>query len=220
MARRILFFFGPPGSGKGTQAEIISKQLGLPTISTGDLLRRQSQLDSQAQATMNQGQLISDEIINNLLNQRLAQADAQSGFILDGYPRAKTQFDYFYQTIVQPEDRLCALEIKVNAAEVQKRLSGRRFCPQCGAGYHLIYKPSEQLGICDNCQLALEQRADDQPAVIQERLILYQTAMSPLIELWQKQNELVVINGEQDIAAVHQDIVAILQDRGLLELKP
>ncbi len=96
MSRRILFFFGPPASGKGTQAERLAEQLGLPAISTGDLLRRNNQLAGEYKAAMNEGQLVADEVINELLVARLGQADAEKGFILDGYPRTKTQFEYFY----------------------------------------------------------------------------------------------------------------------------
>ena len=136
MARLVLFFFGPPGSGKGTQSANLSQQLGLPAISTGNLLRQHYQSIGEHNAAMNEGQLVSDDLINKLLVERLNQPDAQSGFILDGYPRNKTQFDYFYNNIINPDDKICAIEISVSDQEVQHRIAGRRFCPKCGAGYH------------------------------------------------------------------------------------
>lgn len=220
MARRVLFFFGSPGAGKGTQVEILGQQLGLPIISTGDLLRRQKQLDGQYKVAMSEGQLVGDDMINDLLNQRLAQPDAKNGFILDGYPRNKTQFEHFYNNIIGQDDQTCAIEIGVSEAEVYNRLSGRRFCPKCGAGYHLTYKPSQQTGICDNCQTVLEQRPDDRLEVIKERLALYQRTMGPLVALWWQLGELVIIKGEKDINSVHNDILLALQERGFLKLKP
>lgn len=220
MARRILFFFGPPASGKGTQAEILAKLLDLPAISTGDLLRRNNQLAGQYRAAMSEGQLVSDEVINNLLKQRLAADDVNRGFILDGYPRTKTQFEHFYNEIIGQEDQACAIEISVGEQEVYNRLAGRRFCPNCGAGYHLTYKPSQQPDICDQCQTKLEQRPDDQPAVIKERLALYQRTMGPLVALWWQMGELIIIKGEKDIDLVHNDILAALQDRHVLKMKP
>ncbi|NCU44241.1 nucleoside monophosphate kinase [Candidatus Falkowbacteria bacterium] len=220
MARLILFFFGSPGSGKGTQATSLSQQLGLPAISTGDLLRQHNQLSGEYSAAMNEGQLVDDELINDLLAQRLAQPDVQRGFILDGYPRNKAQFEHFYNEIIGREDQSCAIEISVSEPEVYNRLSGRRFCPKCGAGYHLIYKPSQHHGICDNCQTALEQRSDDSPEVIKDRLALYQRTMGPLVALWWQLGELVIIKGEKDIEAVHDDILLALQERGFLKMKP
>lgn len=220
MSRRILFFFGPPASGKGTQAEKLAEQLGLPAISTGDLLRRNNQLAGEYKAAMNEGQLVADEVINDLLVNRLNQADAQKGFILDGYPRTKTQFEYFYNNIIKPEDKACAIEISVSEPEVYNRLAGRRFCPQCGAGYHLIYKPSQQLGLCDKCQTPLEQRPDDTEEIIKERLGLYQRTMGPLVALWWQMGELVIIKGEKEIEQVNNDILESLEEDGFLKLKP
>ena len=220
MARRILFFFGPPGSGKGTQTEILSQQLGLPAISTGDLLRRHNQLAGQYKAAMSEGQLVDDQVVNDLLAERIAQPDAQRGFILDGYPRTKTQFENFYNQIIGQDDQACAIEISVSEDEVYNRLSGRRFCPKCGAGYHLTYKPSKQPGICDNCQTALEQRPDDCPEVIKDRLALYQRTMGPLVALWWQLGELIIIKGEKDIETIHNDILLSLQERGFLKMKP
>ena len=220
MARLILFFFGPPGSGKGTQSVNLSQQLGLPAISTGNLLRQHNQLTGEHNAAMNEGQLVGDDLINSLLVERLSQPDVQRGFILDGYPRNKTQFEYFYNDIIGDEDQSCAIEISVSDKEIYHRLSGRRFCPKCGAGYHLTYQPSRQPDRCDDCQTALEQRPDDNPEVIKERLALYQRTMGPLVALWWQLGELAIIKGEKDIASVHNDILLALQERGFLKLKP
>lgn len=210
MSRHILFFIGPPASGKGTQAELAAKYYSWPAISSGDLLRRLADLPKKYQAAIQSGHLVDDQIINDLLKRRLAQPDTKSGFILDGYPRNSSQFDYAYHHIITAEDKVRALEIKVSDEEVYRRLGGRRFCPHCGAGYHLIYKPSKREGICDYCSTKLEKRPDDKPQVITERLKLYHETMEPLKVLWQKRGELITINGEQDIAAVHQDVVASL----------
>jgi len=214
MVRHILFFIGPPASGKGTQAELVSKYYGWPAISSGDLLRRSADLPQKYQEAIQAGHLVDDGVINDLLQRRLTQADTKPGFILDGYPRNSSQFAYAYNYIITPQDRVCALEIRVSDEEVYRRLEGRRFCPHCGAGYHIIYKPSKREGFCDICSSKLVRRPDDKPEVIAERLKIYHDTMEPLLALWQKRGELEVINGEQDIPAVHQDIIAVLTRRG------
>jgi len=180
----IIVFFGPPGSGKGTIASIVKKELGIPHISTGDLLREEiknkTDLGIKAKAYMDRGELVPDDIVLEVLKRRIEKPDCKKGFILDGYPRnveqAKTldrmfKIDYIFNFVLSEE-------------EIIRRLSNRRICPKCGAIYNLISMPPKTPGICDQCGTALIQREDDKPQSIRERLEVYRKQTEPVLEYY------------------------------------
>jgi len=191
---------GPPGSGKGTHSAWMQKELGIPQISTGDILRDAvaagSPLGAKARGFMESGGLVPDEVILGLMRERLAQPDAARGFILDGFPR----------TIPQAEglDRLLAgtglkldrvVDIQVGREELIRRLTSRRVCPNCKAVYNLDFKPPRRAGICDACGASLVQRPDDREETVVQRLEVYARQTSPLIEYFRARGLLSEIDG-------------------------
>ncbi len=221
MSRTILVFFGPPGSGKGTQSDMLSEALSLPVISTGELLRREqktgSVLGRQANRIMGQGKLVSETLIDHVLWARLAKGDARSGFLLDGYPRNEQQFKHLLR-LLHGDDRLYFIEIEVSDKEVLKRLSGRRVC-DCGASYHTHYNPPKKAGRCDLCGKHIYRRNDDEPAVIKRRLADYHGWVRPLLEKASGRGSLIFINGEQGIADIQKQLRAMLRSYGVGKTK-
>lgn len=209
----IFIFFGPPGSGKGTQSVVLGQKLGLPVISTGELLRRQeaakSPLGLKARRYTKRGQLVPDKLINQVISQRLAKRDTAKGFILDGYPRDAHQLDDLL-ALVQDKYTIWLIEVKVGDKEVINRISGRRVCKACGAGFHVLYKPPKQTGVCDVCGKKLSIREDDKPAVVRQRLADYKATAAPLLAYGKKHRTLISINGQQTIAKVRQDIFKVV----------
>jgi adenylate kinase len=219
MAKTFLIFFGPPGSGKGTQAEILNKKLGLVYISTGSLLRNEikskSKLGELVAPIVKSGGLVSDEIVNAIVDKRLKKKDAEKGAIFDGYPRNISQQNLLVNNFEKmklddKQDKLYGILIDVQDKEVKKRITKRRTCA-CGEVYHLIYKPSKKLGICDKCGSKLYTREDDKGQVIAKRLKIYHEAIGPLLDFWQKKSKLIKINGEKKPAEVQKEIVGKLQ---------
>jgi adenylate kinase len=206
----VFIFFGPPGSGKGTQSEMLGERLKLPVISTGALLRQEetnkTPLGLKAKRFVKKGELVPDKLIAEIIKKRLAKRDTARGFILDGYPRDKVQLDDLL-SMVQDKYAIWPVEIKVSDREVLNRLSGRRVCPNCGAGWHLVYKPTKQAGICDVCGHKLAIREDDRPAVVRQRLAGYKETVKDLLAYAKKNKSLISINGEQSIAKVKKDIL-------------
>ncbi|PIT93671.1 adenylate kinase [Candidatus Falkowbacteria bacterium CG10_big_fil_rev_8_21_14_0_10_43_11] len=219
MSRLIICLFGPQGSGKGTQAKILSQKLNLPHISTGELFRlameNKTALGKQVEETINGGQLVSDEITFGLLKERVANLDCSEGFVLDGYPRTIKQAELLNQCATVSK----VIFIEISDEEAVKRLSSRRHCPQCGAIYNLYTapKPAED-ELCDRCKIKLAQRADDAEESVRERLRRYHAETEPLIDYYQ--DKIVKINGEQTIERVADDIaksVGMLQLNQMLE---
>lgn len=205
MERMVICLFGPQGSGKGTQAKILSQKLKLPHISTGDLFRlaiiNKTELGKQVEAIVNGGGLVPDELTFNLLKERIANLDCAEGFILDGYPRTIKQAELFdaYVKISQ------AILIEISDEEATKRLTSRRQCPQCGVIYNLYTAPKPAADeLCDQCKIKLIQRVDDTEKAAQERLQRYHIETEPLINYYQA--KMIKINGEQTIEQVAADI--------------
>jgi len=205
-------FLGSPGAGKGTQAALLSEQLGIPHISTGDMLREElkkgTSLGLKVKAFMAKGELVPDQVILEVMRKRLEQKDCEAGFILDGFPRTLVQaedLDALLMEIDKKIDRV--VKIKVSKETIVKRLSARLVCPQCGADYNLETRPPKQAGICDLCGGILEQRIDDREDVILNRLRVYEEQTQPLESYYWKQGKLLEINGEKDKDLVLQEII-------------
>ncbi len=196
-----LILLGAPGAGKGTQAEAISAKLGIPQISTGNMLREAvkngTELGLRAKAAMDSGALVSDDIVIGILKDRIAEPDAKNGYILDGFPRTVAQAEALDQMGVQIDK---VLEIHVENDRIIARMSGRRVCEKCGASYHIEYKPTKQEGICDLCGGNAVQRADDAPETVLSRLEVYAEKTAPLKDYYSKTGKLVTVEGQNEVA--------------------
>jgi len=211
--KMILLFFGPPGSGKGTQAKMISEELSIPVVSTGEMMRQEVKsktlIGKEIEDMLATGKLASDDITEKLLDQRLSKKDAKNGYILDGFPRNSHQLKLAikrFKESVNNNDKLFAIYIKVSDKEVINRLGGRRVCI-CGETYHLKFNPPKNKNFCNKCGEKLFQRNDDKPKVIKERLKVYYKGVGPIIKYFKKSNQLIEINGEQKIPKVQKDIL-------------
>ena len=180
-----IILLGAPGAGKGTQAEIISQKLGIPTISTGNILRAAvkagTPIGLEAKRYMDAGKLVPDEVIIGIIQERLAQADCAGGFILDGVPRTIAQAEALDAHGIR-FDAVLSLEIADEV--IAARLTGRRTCHACGATYHVVTAPPKAEGVCDKCGGALEQRKDDMPETVQHRLEVYHAETEPLKDFY------------------------------------
>lgn len=196
-----LIFLGAPGAGKGTQAEYISEELNIPTISTGNMLRAAVKAGTdyglKAKEAMDSGALVSDDIVIGILKDRIIEDDCKDGFILDGFPRTVEQakaLDNMGVTI----DKV--VEINVADEKIQQRLSGRRVCESCGNSYHVDFKPTKVDGVCDACGGKTVIRKDDEPATVLSRLATYHEKTAPLKDYYQAQGKLVTVEGQEEIA--------------------
>ncbi|MDI3316675.1 MAG: adenylate kinase [Bacillota bacterium] len=194
-----LVFLGPPGAGKGTQAAVLAREMGIPQVSTGDMFRAavrdQTPLGREAQRYMEAGELVPDEVTIGIVEERLRARDCQNGFILDGFPRTVAQaeaLDRILSAMGRPLDR--AVEFRVDEEEVVRRLAGRRSCPQCGAVYNVHTQPPRQAGVCDRCGSQLVQREDDREETVRARLAVYRTQTAPLIGFYEQSGRLVRID--------------------------
>nr|WP_207732320.1 adenylate kinase [Heliobacterium chlorum] len=206
---------GPPGAGKGTQAELLVKHFAIPHISTGDMFRAAikngTELGQKAKAYMDAGQLVPDEVTIGIVRERLAQDDCQQGFLLDGFPRTVPQADALDETLKQLTMNLDAvIDIQVTHEKLIERLTGRRICRQCGATYHVVFNPPAAESKCDKCGGELYQRSDDSRETAENRLDVYNKQTQPLIDYYQAKGLYKRINGEQEMPAVFQDICAAL----------
>ena len=205
-----LLILGKPGSGKGIQSDKICQKYKITHISTGDIfreiLKKQSPLSKKIKNIINSGKLVSDEITNEIVKNRLSQADCKNRFLLDGFPRNLFQAEFLSQI----EDINAVVYLKVNDKEIIKRISSRRVCPNCKAVYNIITMPPKIEGICDNCKTPLIQREDDRPESIKERLDTYNKQTKPLIKYYSKKGLLKEINGEQVVEKVFEDITKLL----------
>lgn len=210
-----LILFGPPGAGKGTQAQYIVERCGIPQISTGDMLRAavraQSALGVAAKAIMDAGGLVSDEIVLGLVKERIAQVDCQKGFILDGFPRTIPQADALIVLLAglgKKIDHVISLEVE--NAEIIQRLSGRRTCPACGKGFHVQHDPPKQSGVCDACGAQLIQRDDDREETVRNRLQVYDQQTAPLKSYFEKLGLVRHVTGNGAIQDIQRQICFFL----------
>jgi len=208
-----IILLGPPGSGKGTQGDLIEQKYGFPKISTGDLLREAVQentlLGKKAEASMNRGDLVSDEIVMQMVEARLSRKDCQNGYILDGFPRNINQALLLEEIPSQQAE--VVLDIRLSEKKLIERLSSRRICSQCGNIYNLFVKTPKRPGECDVCSAGLVQRQDDMPEVIIERLRIYHQETEPLIVYYRKKADYHPIEGDKDIESVFKDIQMVLE---------
>ncbi len=196
----ILILLGPPGAGKGTQAKLLASALGIPHISTGDMFRdhkaRATEIGKKVQAIMDSGGLVTDDITNAMVDERLARPDVAKGCILDGYPRTVGQAEHL-DALLRGLGRTVghALSYEVSEAALVDRIGGRRSCPRCGAVYHLTQQPPSRAGVCDKDGTALVQREDDKPEKIRTRLQEYAVKTAPLKAYYAGRGQVVELDG-------------------------
>jgi adenylate kinase len=208
-----LLFFGPPGAGKGTQAKRVAKEFDVVHISTGDILRdavsKGTELGKKAKAIMDRGELVSDEIMNSLVKEKLEELDS---FILDGYPRTLDQAKFLDQATKELKKEIdAAIWIDVTEEEIVKRISNRRVCPNCGKVYNLISLKPKEDEKCDVCGTKLIQRDDDKEEVVRERYKVYKNNTEPVIEYYRKNNKIITIDGAQNVEDVTKELFNILR---------
>ena len=208
-----LILLGAPGAGKGTQAAILARELGIPTISTGNILRAAvasgSELGKQAKACMESGALVSDEIIIGIIRDRLAEPDCANGYILDGVPRTIGQAEALEQNGIT-FDRVVSMEISDET--IMERMSGRRVCPKCGASYHVVAVPPKQEGVCDECGSKLMTRKDDAPETVKSRLAVYHKETEPLKDFYRSRGVLVPVEDQGSVEATSAAILRLLKE--------
>jgi adenylate kinase len=210
-----LILFGPPGAGKGTQAERLRKDFQLPYIATGDMLREHvrdgTELGRKAKEYMDAGDLVPDELILAMTRERLQQPDAQDGFLLDGFPRTRPQAEALDEQLRSLGRRVTAVVLlDVPDEEVVRRLSGRRVCVKGGHNYHVEFDPPKHEGMCDQDGSRLVQRDDDKPEVIQNRLRVYHEKTKPVTDYYDEHGLLRRIDGTREPSDVHDHIRAVI----------
>ena len=210
-----LILVGPPGAGKGTQAVHLAAHYGIPHISTGDIFRHnmknETELGLLAKSYVDRGELVPDSVTNEMVKDRLSHADAQAGFLLDGFPRNVSQAEVLREILAQARTPLDAvLELSIDDAEIIARLSGRRTCRNCSTSFHTIYEKPAVDGVCDKCQGELYQREDDSEAVITRRLEVYAEQTKPIIAFYRSEGLLITIPAVGDVTEISARAIAAL----------
>ena len=210
-----IIMLGAPGAGKGTQAKKIAAKYGIPHISTGDIFRANikegTELGKKAKTYMDQGLLVPDELVVDLVVDRLQQDDCKKGYVLDGFPRTIPQAESLDAALTKVGDKMeYAIDVNVPDENIVNRMGGRRACVGCGATYHIVYNPTKVEGICDACGEKLILRDDDKPETVQKRLGVYHEQTQPLIDYYTKAGILKEVDGTVDMEEVFQNIVQIL----------
>jgi adenylate kinase len=211
---------GLPGAGKGTQAEKVVEEYGIPHISTGDMFRAAmkegTELGLKAKSFMDKGELVPDEVTIGIVRERLSKDDCKKGFLLDGFPRTVPQAEALENILADLERKIdYVINIDVDKNILMERLTGRRICKSCGATYHLIFNPPAQEGVCDRCGGELYQRADDNAETVQNRLEVNIKQAQPLLDFYEEKGYLRTLDGQRDISVVFAEIKQLL--RGLAE---
>ena len=211
-----LVLVGPPGAGKGTQAVHLAEHFAIPHISTGDIFRANikgaTDLGLLSKSYMDKGELVPDSVTNDMVADRLTQADTKTGFLLDGYPRNVDQAKFLDGVLADRNIPLQAvLEFQLDNSEIVKRLSGRRVCKSCGAIFHVIFEKPKSEGVCDKCGGELYQRDDDKEAVIQNRLDVYDAQTAPIINYYKSSNLLKTISAAGEVSAISANAIAALK---------
>lgn len=195
-----IIFLGAPGAGKGTQAEVVSEKLAIPTISTGNIIREAiksgTEMGNAARAYTEAGNLVPDDVVVGIIRERLVQDDCKNGFILDGFPRTVPQAQALEDMGIEPD---MVISIEVPDEKIVERMSGRRACLKCGATYHTQYKPSSDGVHCDKCGEELTVRRDDLPEVVLSRLQVYHETTEPLKEFYGKRGKLKTVIGQEEV---------------------
>jgi len=215
-----IVLFGPPGSGKGTQAQFIVERYGLPQISTGDMLRAavraKTPLGDMAKSIMDAGGLVSDEIVLGLVKERVLQDDCASGFILDGFPRTVPQADGLISLLDEIGRKIdLVISLEVNNQELINRLSGRRTCPACGKGFHISYDKPMREGVCDSCGALLVQRDDDSEHTVINRLKVYEQQTSSLKSYFKDLGLFYSVSGSGSISDIQSQVYSVIDKGGI-----
>ena len=210
-----IIMLGAPGAGKGTQAKKIAEKYQIPHISTGDIFRANikngTELGKKAKTYMDQGLLVPDELVCDLVVDRVKQEDCKNGYILDGFPRKIPQAESLDEALGQMGESLdYAINVDVPDEHIVNRMSGRRACVGCGATYHIVYAPTKKEGVCDVCGAELILRDDDKPETVQKRLSVYHEQTQPLIDYYKGKGILKDVDGTKDMDVVFQAITDIL----------
>ena len=207
-----LILLGAPGAGKGTQAEILVEKLGIPAISTGNMLREAmangTPVGKQAKHYMDNGLLVPDEVILGIVAERVAQPDCAKGFILDGVPRTLAQAEALEAKNVRIDH---VVSIEIDDSVIEGRMTGRRVCSKCGASYHIVANPPKSEGVCDSCGSELIIRKDDAPETVRRRLDVYHAETEVLKEFYQKLGKLRIVEGNQPIEDANRDILKAIK---------
>jgi adenylate kinase len=211
-----IILLGPPGAGKGTQAKMMIDRYRIPQISTGDILRaalkERTPLGLKAKEYMDKGLLVPDEVVIDIIQARLKEADCQDGYILDGFPRTVAQAQALDKVLSAMNSGIDhVISIDVDKGELIKRLTGRRTCRQCGRGYHAIFDPPLNKGLCDKCQGELYQRDDDNEDTVRNRLEVYDSQTFPLIQYYKEKDLVRSIDGQGGIQQIFDRIVKVLK---------
>ncbi len=207
-----IIFLGAPGAGKGTQAEIVSEKLGIPTISTGVMIREALKLGTEmglkAKEFIEAGALVPDEVVIGIIKERLAKEDCRKGFILDGFPRTVPQAEALDAMGVELD---AVVSIEVPDEAIVERMSGRRVCAGCGASYHVSYNPPKESGVCDKCRTELSIRKDDAPEVVLSRLEVYHSTTEPLKDYYSKKGNLRIVEGVGSVEEISDRTMKALE---------
>ena len=207
-----IIFLGAPGAGKGTQADIISERLGIPTISTGAIIREAlkngTEMGIKAKKFIEAGELVPDDVVIGIIKERLAKSDCQNGFILDGFPRTVPQAEALDAMGIEL-DRVVSIEVPDEA--IVERMSGRRVCAKCGASYHVVFNPSADGKTCDKCREELSVRKDDAPEVVLSRLEVYHSTTEPLKDYYSSKGKLKLVDGVGSVEEISCRTISALE---------